>query len=87
MWVQCLEMAANIFSYIIAETTSNINLHFKLTPNMLPYFITAGHHQYAKFTRMSLQLFDAWSQHLMDEVFGKGHHMVRYSEKLQRHSV
>ena len=33
---------------------------------------------------MSLQLFDAWSQQcpdLMDEVFGKGHHTVRYSSR------
>ena len=51
---------------------------------MLPYFIAAGHHQYAKRTRMLLQLFDAWSQQcpdLMDEVFGKGHHTVRYSSR------
>ena len=51
---------------------------------MLPYFITAGHHQYTKRTRMSLQLFDACSQQcpdLMDEVFGKGHHTVRYSSR------
>ena len=44
---------------------------------MLPYFIAVGHHQYAKRTKMSLQLFDAWSQQcpdLMDDVFGKGHH-------------
>ena len=49
---------------------------------MLPYFIAVGHHQYAKRTRMSLQLFDAWSQQcpeLMDEVFGKDHHTVRFS--------
>ena len=51
---------------------------------MLPYFIAVGHHQYAKRTRMSLQLFDAWSHQcpdLMDEVFGKGHHTVRYSHR------
>ena len=51
---------------------------------MLPYFITAGHHQYAKRTRMSLQLFDAWSQQcpeLMDEVFRKDHHTVRISSR------
>ena len=51
---------------------------------MLTYFIAAGHHQYAKRTRMPLQLFDAWNQHcpdLMDEVFGKGHHTVRYSSR------
>ena len=49
---------------------------------MLPYFIAVGHHQYAKRTRMSLQLFDAWSQQcpdLMDDVFGKGHHTFEES--------
>ena len=49
---------------------------------MLPYFIAVGHHQYAKRTRMSLELFDAWIQQcpkLMDEVFGKDHHRVRFS--------
>ena len=84
MWVQCLEMSGSIFSYIRAERTSNIDLHFKSTRNMLSYFIAVGHHQYAKRTRMSLQLFDAWSQQcpdLMDEVFGKGHHTVRYSSR------
>ena len=84
MWVQCLEMAANIFSYIRAQRTSNIDLHFKSTRNMLSYFIAVGHHQYAKRTRMSLQLFDAWSQQcpeLMDEVFGKDHHTVRFSSR------
>ena len=51
---------------------------------MLSYFIAVGHHQYAKRTRMSLQLFDAWSQQcpeLMDEVFGKDHHTVRFSSR------
>ena len=51
---------------------------------MLPYFIAVGHHQYARRTRMSLQLFDAWSQQcpeLMDEVFGKDHHTVRISSR------
>ena len=51
---------------------------------MLPYFTAAGYHHYAKRTRMSLQLFEAWSQQcpdLMDEVFGKGHHTVRYSTR------
>ena len=84
MWVQCLEMAVIIVSYIRAERTSNIVLHFKSTRNMLPYFIAVVHHQYAKRTRMSLQLFDAWSQQcpeLMDEVFGKGYHTVRYSSR------
>ena len=74
-------MAGSIFSYIRAERNSNIDLHFKSTRNILSYFIAVGHHQYAKRTRMSLQLFDAWSQQcpdLMDEVFGKGHHTVRY---------
>ena len=54
---------------------------------MLPYFIAVGHHQYAKRTRMSLQLFDAWSLQcldLMDEAFGKGHHMARYSSRNRR---
>ena len=84
LWVQCLEMAANIFSYIRAERTSNIDLHFKSTRNMLTYFIAAGHHQYAKGTRISLQLFDDWSHQcpdLMDEVSGKGYHTVRYSSR------
>ena len=70
------------------SSTSNIDLHFKSTQNMLPYFIAVGHHQYAKRTRMSLQRFDAWSQqcpHLMDKVFGKGHHTVRYSSRNWRH--
>ena len=51
---------------------------------MLPYFIDVGHHQYAKRTRMSLRLFDAWGQQcpeLMDEVFGKDHHTVRFSSR------
>ena len=51
---------------------------------MLSYIIVVGHHQYAKRTRMSLQLFDAWSQQcpeLMDEVFGKDHHTVRFSSR------
>ena len=51
---------------------------------MLPYFIAVGHHQYAKRTRMSLQLFGAWSQQcpdLMDDFLGKGHHTVRYSSR------
>ena len=51
---------------------------------MLPYFIAVGHHQYAKRTRMSLLLFDAWSQQcpeLMDEVFGQDHHTVRFSSR------
>ena len=80
MWVQCLEMVANIFSYIRAQRTSNLDLHFKSTRNMLPYFIAVGHHQYAKCTRMSL----SWSQQcpdLMDEAFGKDHHTVRYSSR------
>ena len=65
------------------EPATSISI-FQSTRNMLPYYIAAGHHQYAKGTRMSLQLFDAWSQQcpdLMDEVFGKGHHTVRYSSK------
>ena len=53
---------------------------------MLPYFITTGHHQYAKRRRISLQLFEAWSHQCpdnmdMDEVSGKGHHAVRYSSR------
>ena len=51
---------------------------------MLPYFIAVGHYQYAKRTRMSLQLFDACSQQcpeLMDEVFGKDHDTVRFSSR------
>ena len=51
---------------------------------MLPYFITVGHHQYIKGTRISLLLFDAWSHQcpdLMDEVSGKGHHTVRYPSR------
>ena len=51
---------------------------------MLPYYIAAGHHHYTKRTRMSLQLFEAWSQQcpdLMDEVFGKGYHTVKYSSR------
>ena len=56
LWVQCLEMATNIFSYIRAQRTRNIDLHFKSTRNMLPYFIAVGHHQYAKHKRMSLSL-------------------------------
>ena len=62
------------------EPATSISI-FQSTRNMLPYYIAAGHNQYAKRTRMSLQLFDAWSQQcpdLMDEVFGKGHHTVRY---------
>ena len=84
LWVQCLEMAANFFIYIRAERTSNIDLHFKSRRNMLPYFIAAGHHQYAKRRRISMQLFDAWSNQcadLMDEVSGKGHHTVRCSSR------
>ena len=59
---------------------------FQSTRNMLPYYtyITAGHHQDAKRTRMSLKLFDAWNQQcpdLMDEVFGEDHHTVRYSSR------
>ena len=93
MWVQCLEMAANILRCMRSERNSNIDLHFKSTRNMLSYFIAVGHHQYAKRTRMSLQLFGAWNQQcpdLMDEVFGKGHHSSYGKiliEKLERHMV
>ena len=65
------------------EQATSISI-FQSTRNMFPHYIAAGHHEYAKRTRMSLQLFDAWNQQcpdLMDEVFGKGHHTVRCLSK------
>ena len=84
MSVQYLEMAAkSLATSEPREPATSISI-FKSTRNMLPYYIAAGHHQYAKRTRMSLQLFNAWNQScsdFMDEVFGKGHRTVRYSSR------
>ena len=84
MLVQYLEMAAKSLATSEPREPATSIFIFQSTLNMLPYYIAAGHHQYAKHTRMSLQLFDVWSQQcpdLMDEVFGKGYHTVRYSSR------
>ena len=51
-----------VFAFIRAERTSNFELHLQAARSMLPYFVSAGHHQYAKVTRLYLQLFDTWKE-------------------------
>ena len=50
---------------------------------MAPIFAATGHINYAKASRLMLQLYDEWSVKYPDEVrefFGAGRHTVRYSE-------
>ena len=51
---------------------------------MLPYFVSAGHHHYAKDTRIYLQLFDTWKElypDLVKKFFDEGFHTIRYASR------
>ena len=82
MWVQCHEMAANIFSYIIEPATSIsiLNQREICSHTSLLLGITST----PSVQGCLCNFFDAWSQQcpeLMDEVFGKDHHTVRFSSR------
>ena len=50
LWVMYIVMI--VFAFIRVEKTSNFELHLQAARSMLPYFVSAGHHQYAKGTRL-----------------------------------
>ena len=62
LWVLYLEMVAIVISFIRAERTSDFPLHLSAVRSMLPFFCSAGHHQYLKGARMTIQLYDSWNE-------------------------
>ena len=84
LWVMYIEMVMIVFAFIRAERTSNFELHLQVARSMLPYFVSAWHHQYAKVTRLYLQLFDTWQElypDLVKKFFDEGFHTIRYASR------
>ena len=72
-----------LLQFIRAERTAHYELYLTATREMLPFFASAGNHNYTKGARMMIQLHDELCRKYPDvvnEFFLKGHHIVRYSD-------
>ena len=83
LWVLYLQMGFILFQFIRAERTGDYASYLECTRAMALIFAATGHINYAKASRLMLQLYDEWFVKYPDEVrefFGAGRHTVRYSE-------
>ena len=80
LWAQYHDMVQLIKDFIRAERLSDWQLHLSVVCRMLPYFAAAGHGQYAKGSRLYLELMDKWipeGTQLGDQFWKQKTHTVR----------
>lgn len=55
LWVRYIELIHIVQKFILAEKTSDWDLHLKCVAQMIPFFYAAGHFNYAKSAHLYLQ--------------------------------
>ena len=84
LWLQYLHYISVLKLFIRAERTGNWNMHLVATSQMLNLFAATGHNNYAKSSRLYLQLMnDLPKSHpwLFNQFMSNGYHTIRRSNK------
>ena len=84
LWIQYVDYISIIKMFIRAERTGNWNMHLNAAQKMLNLFAATGHMNYAKSTRLYLQLmFNMHIDHpwLYEQYSKLGFHSVRRSDR------
>ena len=83
LWILYMDYVDIVKSFIIAERTSNWELHLLSVEKMLNLFGATGHIHYAKGARLYLQLMNKLKQDhpWLYQVFVDGYHTVRKSKR------
>ena len=79
--MKCIEI---FIRFLEAERTSNWKLHLNVAHEMIPFFFVSGHYLYAKSTFLYLQTMLSLETTHPDiyELFEKGYHTIRCSDRL-----
>ncbi|XP_037043653.1 uncharacterized protein LOC119079700 [Bradysia coprophila] len=83
LWIQYIEMVDLLRDFIRSERTGNWKLHLATVQKKIPYFIAAGHNNYAKSSQIYLKRMQQL-EHSHPDVykhFMSGHHVVRRSDR------
>lgn len=83
LWIMYMDMVDLLKRFIKAERTGNWELHLKSVEEMLPYFASSGHNQYAKCGRLYLQKMIQLKKDQPEvyQNFVNGHHVIRRSDR------
>lgn len=79
LWVEFHENVQIVRDFVRAERVSDIQLHMNASAKMLPVMMAAGHAQYAKAIRLTLQQFLKFDGQTKAFFVTDKNHTVRYS--------
>ena len=80
LWIHYHNHVQLLKDFIRAERTSNYRLHLSIIAKMMPVLASAGHGQYAKAVRLTLEMTLQFGEPENAFFFGSGHHTVKYND-------